>query len=114
MGLVYKILGVEEWRAAEIGGAFFGSEVDRRDGFIHFSDASQSAETAAKWFAGRADLVLVAIDADRLGANLKWERSRGGQLFPHLYAPLPLKSVVWMRPLPLGPDGAHAFPDLTA
>jgi len=113
MGLVYKILGPEEWRAAESAGVFIGSEIDRRDGYIHLSDAAQAAETAAKWFAGRDGLVLVAVDADRLGGKLKWEPSRGGQLFPHLYAELSLAEVAWMRPLPLGADGRHIFPDLS-
>jgi uncharacterized protein (DUF952 family) len=111
MAQVYKILGAEEWRAAEAAGRFEGSEVDLRDGYIHFSNAAQSAETAAKWFAGRDDLVLVAVAAAALGDKLRWERSRGDALFPHLYAELPLAAVAWARPLPLGPDGRHVFPD---
>ena len=114
MGLIYKILGAEEWRAAEAAGVFAGSEVDLRDGFIHFSDASQAAETAAKWFAGRDDLVLVAVDAAALGDRLKWEPSRGGLLFPHLYGELALAAVVSAAPLPLGPGGVHVFPPLPA
>ncbi|NOU04665.1 MAG: DUF952 domain-containing protein, partial [Hyphomicrobiaceae bacterium] len=77
-----------------------------------FSTAEQSAETAAKHFAGQSNLVLVAFDADTLGPNLKWEPSRGGALFPHLYAALPTASALWVKPLPLGPDGHHIFPDL--
>ena len=87
---IYKICTAAEWREAERAGAYRGSAVDRRDGFIHFSTAEQAAETAAKWFAGQRDLVLVAVDADALGDALKWEPSRGGALFPHLYGELPL------------------------
>jgi uncharacterized protein (DUF952 family) len=86
--------------------------VDVRDGFIHFSTAAQLAETAAKHFAGLTDLVLVAVDADALGAALKWEVSRGGALFPHLYGDLPLSAVRWSRSLMQGADGAHVFPEL--
>ena len=109
MALIFKIVGAEEWRAAEAAGVFSGAPVDRADGYIHFSTASQAPETAAKWFASRADLVLVAVDADALGPALRWEPSRGGALFPHLYAPLALAAVVWARPLPLGENGRHVF-----
>ena len=109
MTLVYKILSTEEWRIAEAAGAFAGSTVDRADGYIHFSTAEQAPETAAKWFHGRSDLTLVAVDADALAPHLVWEPSRGGALFPHLYGPLPLGAVVWSRPLPLWPDGRHDF-----
>ena len=112
--LVFKIVGAAEWRAAEVAGAFVGSEVDRADGFIHFSSAAQAPETAEKWFKGRKDLILVAIDAVALGVKLKWEPSRGGDLFPHLFGPLPMSAVVWSRPLSLGDDGRHRFGDLTA
>ncbi len=112
MAFIYKILGAEEWRRAEAAGLFVGSEVDRHDGYIHFSDAGQAAETAAKWFAGRRDLVLAAVDAETLGGALKWEPSRGGLLFPHLYGDLPVSAVAWIKPLPLGPDGRHEFPTL--
>ena len=111
MSLVFKIVAAEEWRAAETDGLFPGA-VDRVDGFIHLSTASQAPETAAKWFAGRDDLVLVAVDAKALGAALRWEPSRGGALFPHLYGPLPISAVVWSRPLPLAADGRHAFGSL--
>jgi uncharacterized protein (DUF952 family) len=114
MQLIFKIAGAADWRAAEAGGVFAGAGVDLSDGYIHFSTAEQVAETAAKWFAGRDDLMLVAIDADALGAALRFEPSRGGALFPHLYAPLPLSAVRWRRPLPLGPDGRHAFGSLDA
>ncbi len=91
-----------------------GASVDRADGFIHFSTAEQAPDTAAKWFAGRDDLTLAAVDADALGGELRWEPSRGGALFPHLYAALPMSAVVWSRPLPLGPDGRHVFGSLEA
>ena len=112
MTTIYKICEREAWRAAEAAGAFRGSDVDQRDGFIHFSTAAQVAETAAKHFAGHCDLVLVAVDGDALGPALKWERSRGNDLFPHLYAPLPLSAVRWARPLPDEIDGRRALPEL--
>jgi uncharacterized protein (DUF952 family) len=112
--VVFKIVASEEWAAAEAAGVFTGASIDRADGFIHFSTAEQAPETAAKWFVGRGDLTLAAIDAEALGKNLRWEPSRGGALFPHLYAPLPMSAVVWSRPLPLGPDGAHVFGRLEA
>jgi len=92
-------------------GIYRGSAVDRRDGFIHFSTAAQVRETAAKHFAGLPDLVLVSIDDTRLGADLRWEPSRGGALFPHLYAPLPADAATQVTPLPANPDGTHRFPD---
>jgi uncharacterized protein (DUF952 family) len=84
-----------------------------RDGFIHFSTAAQVRETAAKHFAGTEDLMLIAVDADALGDGLKWEVSRGGDLFPHLYGELSLAAVRWVKPLPLGIDQRHVFPELT-
>jgi uncharacterized protein (DUF952 family) len=110
--IVYKIVATEEWAAAETAGAFTGASVDRADGFIHFSTAEQAPETAVKWFAGRGDLTLAAIDAEALGDDLRWEPSRGGALFPHLYRALLMSAVVWSRPLPLGPDGRHVFGSL--
>ena len=104
--VVYKIVAADEWREAEAAGVFVGAAIDRADGFIHFSTAEQAPETAAKWFAGRADLTLAAVDADALGSDLRWEPSRGGALFPHLYAPLPMSAVVWSRPLKLEPERA--------
>jgi uncharacterized protein (DUF952 family)/uncharacterized protein with HEPN domain len=109
---IYKICSRAEWDAAERAGAFTGSAVDIKDGYIHFSTAEQAVETAAKHFAGAADLVLVRVEAEALGSALRWEPSRGGALFPHLYAPLPVALATWVKPLPLGPDGAHAFPPL--
>jgi uncharacterized protein (DUF952 family) len=112
MALVFKIVAAEEWRAAVAAGVFLGAVVDRTDGYIHFSTAAQAPETAAKWFAGRADLTLVAVEADALGPDLRWEPSRGGVLFPHLYGALPLAAVAWARPLPLKVDGRHDFGEL--
>jgi len=109
---IYKICGAAAWQAAEHAGEFAGAPVDHADGYIHFSAADQVAETAAKHFAGQRDLVLFAVDADALGPALKWEPSRGGALFPHLYGKLPLTAVRWTKPLPLGPDGRHVFPKL--
>ena len=87
--------------------------MDRRDGFIHFSTAAQVAETAAKHFAGQNDVLLVSVDATRLGDRLKWEPSRGDALFPHLYGDLDVTAVMRVEPLRLGPDGRHVFPPLT-
>ncbi|HLI21279.1 MAG TPA: DUF952 domain-containing protein [Stellaceae bacterium] len=112
MQLIYKILSASEWQAAERAGVFKGAGIDLDDGFIHFSTAAQAAETAAKHFAGQGDLVLVAVDADKLGAGVRWEVSRGGQLFPHLYGALATKDVAWTKPLPLGADGKHVFPQI--
>ena len=112
MATIYKICTASEWHEAEHAGVYRGSAVDHRDGFIHFSTAEQAAETASKWFAGQRDLVLIAVDGDVLGARLKWEPSRGGALFPHLYGPLDPGEAASIRPLPLGPDGEHIFPPL--
>jgi uncharacterized protein (DUF952 family) len=113
MNLIFKIVSSTEWRAAETSGVFGGAAADRADGYIHFSTAAQAPETAQKWFAGRDDLMLVAVDADALGAQLRWEPSRGGALFPHLYGELPLTAMVWSRPLPLAEDGRHRFGSLS-
>ncbi|MGQ7790887.1 DUF952 domain-containing protein [Faunimonas sp. B44] len=109
---VYKICPEPLWREAEANGAFHGAPVDRADGFIHFSAAHQAQETAAKHFAGEENLLLVAVRTDALGEALKWEPSRGGDLFPHLYGPLVLDAVAWVKPLPFGANGRHAFPPL--
>jgi len=112
VSIIYKICERAAWCAAEAAGAYDGSDVDRRDGFIHFSTAAQTAETAAKHFAGQLGLMLVAVDGEALGPALKWERSRGNDLFPHLYAALPLSAVRWARPLPDEIDGRRTFPEL--
>ncbi|HEY4345252.1 MAG TPA: DUF952 domain-containing protein [Parvibaculum sp.] len=108
---IYKIVSEGEWRAAEAAGRFEGSAVDLKDGFIHFSTAAQAQETAEKHFAGVLDLLLVAVDANAL--DLKWEPSRGGALFPHLYGSLPMSAVRRVEPLPLCASGAHRFPDMS-
>ncbi len=112
MPTLYKICPAPLWREAERAGVFRGSEHDIRDGFIHFSTAGQVAETAAKHFAGQDDLLLIAVEAAKLGAALKWEPSRGGALFPHLYGELYLNAVLKVAPLPLAADGRHVLPPL--
>lgn len=112
--LIYKIVPETLWREAEAAGVFRGAPVDLADGFIHFSTAEQAAETAARHFAGQDGLLLTAVEETLLGEALRYEVSRGGALFPHLYAELPLSAVAWVRPLPLGADGRHVFPDLAA
>lgn len=112
MPAIYKIIPLPLWNEAKRAGIFHGSEVDLRDGYIHFSTAGQAAETAAKHFTGQRDLVLLHVEADRLGDKLVWEPSRGGALFPHLYAPLDISLVLRADPLPLGDDGRHVFPNL--
>jgi uncharacterized protein (DUF952 family) len=109
---IYKICGRLEWRAAEAAGQFRGSAVDLHDGFIHFSDASQLAETVAKHFAGQTDLMLIAVDSAALGPALRWERSRNDALFPHLYGSLPLTAVRWARPVPEGFDRESSAAEL--
>ncbi|MBE0553348.1 MAG: DUF952 domain-containing protein [Rhodobacteraceae bacterium] len=108
--LIYKIFRRPEWDQFRAAGETLGAPVDLADGFIHFSAAPQLAETAARHFAAESDLVLVACDAGRLGPALKWEPSRGGALFPHLYRRLVLADVVWDKSLPLGASG-HIFPE---
>lgn len=109
--LIYKIFRAPEWADLQAAGETDGAPVDVADGYVHISTAEQVAETAARHFAGEDGLVLLALDSDALGEALKWEPSRGGALFPHLYRRLRLADVVWSRPLPLR-DGAHVFPDL--
>lgn len=113
MTLVYKICPAPLWREAEAAGRFDGAPVDLADGYIHFSTAAQAPETAAKHFSGQDNLLLIAVDGTVLGDALRYEPSRGGALFPHLYGPLPLSAVRSVTPLPLGPDGDHIFPDST-
>ena len=108
--LIYKILRRPEWDAFRAAGETAGAPVDLADGFIHFSTAAQVAETAAKWFGTESDLVLVAFRSESFGPDLKWEPSRGGALFPHLYRRLRLADVVWDKSLPLGISG-HIFPE---
>lgn len=107
---VYKIVSASEWQAADRAGLFAGSQVDIDDGFIHCSTAAQLRETAARHFAGVGDLLLIAVTTGAL--DLRWEPSRGDDLFPRLYQPLPLAAVRWVKPLPLGADRQHLFPEL--
>ena len=109
---IYHSCRRDEWQAALRHGVYQGSSQDRAGGFIHFSTGSQVAESVARHRAGQDDLVLLQVDAGALGAALRWEPSRGGQLFPHLYGPLPLAEVRRVDELPLGPDGRHRFPEL--
>jgi uncharacterized protein (DUF952 family) len=110
--MIYKIVPGPLWSAARAAGSFTGAPVDVTDGYIHFSTAEQVGETAAKHFAGQSDLLLIAVPVDVLGDRLRWEPSRGGALFPHLYAGLPVSAARWVKPLPLGPGGVHVFPPL--
>ena len=107
--LIYKILRAEEWAALQAAGETPGAPIDVADGYVHFSTAAQAAETAAKHFAGVDGLVLLALEAEAMGGALRWEVSRGGAEFPHLYAPLRLRDVIWHAPLPFE-NGAHRFP----
>ncbi len=108
MTLIYHMCCRAEWDAA--GDSYPGSSQDAADGFIHFSTAAQIRESAARHRAGQTGLVLLTVDAEALGGALKWEASRGGQLFPHLYGPLPRSAVRAVDDLPLGEDGRHVFP----
>lgn len=107
---IYRLLDGAVWEQALKDGVFRGSEHDRRDGFIHFSTAAQLAETAAKHYAGRTGLVLLWVNAEALAKALRWEVSRGGALFPHLYGELRIEAVTRSEPLQLGSDGRHIIP----
>ncbi|MDO5755895.1 MAG: DUF952 domain-containing protein [Rhodobacterales bacterium] len=107
--MIYKIFRSAEWDALRAAGTSDGAPVDVADGYIHFSTRAQAPETAARHFAGEADLMLLGVEAEALGGDLRWEPSRGGALFPHLYRPLRLEDVTSAEPLPLQ-DGAHRFP----
>ncbi len=111
---IFHMCRADEWADAQTSGIYRGSSQDQADGFIHFSDASQVRESAAKHRAGQDGLLLLTVDPAALGAALKWEASRGGQLFPHLYGGLPVHTVMRADPLPLGDDGIHAFPEHVA
>ncbi|MEL6563620.1 MAG: DUF952 domain-containing protein [Pseudomonadota bacterium] len=107
--LIYKIFRAPEWAALRANGQTPGAPIDVADGYVHLSTAAQAAETAAKHFAGQDDLFLLAVEADGLGDDLKWEVSRGGAEFPHLYREMRIADVHWAQPLPLV-DGVHQFP----
>ena len=112
MTIIYRIISRDDWQAAKTAGIFAGTAHDLRDGFIHFSTAAQVAETAAKHYAGRQELLLLHLDTAALTAPLKWEPSRGGTLFPHLYGVLPVSAVHRIEPLPLDEEtGRHVFPE---
>lgn len=106
---IYRLVSYADWQAAQVTGVFTGSEHDRRDGFIHFSTASQVRETAAKHYAARTDLMLLRVAVSALTAPLRWEVSRNRESFPHLYGPLPVSAVTGVEPLALGADGQHQF-----
>lgn len=108
--VIYKILPRHEWEQASGVGQFLGSGIDIQDGFIHFSTASQVPGTLQKHFPGQTDLVLVSVNSAVVAANLRWETSRGGELFPHVYAPLPTSAALTITPLPLASDGTHVLP----
>ena len=108
--LIYKIFRAPEWAVLERDGETAGAPIDVADGYIHFSTAGQVAGTAGKHFSGVDDLMLAALDPDALGDDLRWEPSRGGALFPHLYRKLLRADVLWCKPLVLR-DGSHVFPD---
>ena len=112
MPTIYKISPASAWREAERQGVYKGSADDARDGFIHFSTASQVAETARKHYFGQTGLFLIAVDADALGENLRWERSRNDELFPHLYGELDLGAVISVMNLNTRADGSHDIPEL--
>lgn len=107
---IYHICRREEWMAARATGHYAGSSQDKADGFIHFSTADQIVESAAKHRAGQSGLVILEVEAPLLGPALRWEPSRAGALFPHLYKDLPTTAVCRVADLPLGPDGRHVFP----
>ncbi len=108
--LIYKIFRADEWAALQNDGETQGAPIDVADGFVHFSTATQAAETAAKHFTGQDGLTLLAVETDGLGDDLKWEVSRGDALFPHLFRTLRMTDVLWAKPMPLV-DGTHQFPD---
>lgn len=107
---IYKIATRAQWLEAEQNGVFCGAPVDLADGYIHFSTGRQVRKTAALHFAGQEELLLITVQADKLGNGLKWEPSRGGDLFPHLYGELSLDAVMSIAALPLDQDGNHEFP----
>lgn len=100
---IYKIATQAQWKEAEATGVFSGSAVDKRDGYIHLSTEAQLDETLSRHFAGQADLLIIAFESDSFGDALKWAPSRGGQLFPHLYAPLPVSLALELKTLTVAP-----------
>jgi uncharacterized protein (DUF952 family) len=112
--LIYKLLSRAAWEDAAAAGVYRGSAVDHADGFIHFSTADQAAETARRHFRGQTDLVVLRVEGEALGEALKWEPSRGGARFPHLYGTLSTGLVLGVSAAPLGPDGVPEVGDLGA
>src|SRR5438067_789013 len=110
--MIYHMCPADTWQEAARTGAYDGTADDQRDGFIHFSTAEQIAESARRHRAGQVGLLLIAVESGRLGQRLKWEKSRGGDLFPHLYGPLNPTEIASARPLPFDPNGEHIFPPL--
>ena len=110
---LYKVLPAVIWRSAEAEGLFRGAGIDLQDGFIHLSGADQVVETVTKHFVGQRGLLLITIDGEKLGPSLRWEPSRGGELFPHVYGAISMEAVEKVDPLPLGDDGTHQFPSST-
>ncbi len=111
MTIIYKLVSADLWDAALVAGRFHGSAVDVADGYIHLSASQQVRETARRHFFDAPSLLLVEVETECLGSSLRWEPSRGGDLFPHLYAPLDLSAVVRVRPVPLGDDGVPIIPE---
>lgn len=109
---IYKIASVDDWERAKARGELIGTPVDLADGYIHFSTAEQLAETLGKHYAGKSGLILATVDPDLLQQELRWEPSRGGQLFPHLYAPLPMSAVIAERRLDARADGGFDLPEI--
>ncbi|KZL18906.1 hypothetical protein PsAD2_02422 [Pseudovibrio axinellae] len=113
MSLIYKIAPQALWQQAEAAGIFTGAPIDLADGYIHFSSAQTVKETAALYFAGQTDLLLIAVESEDFPQDeMKWEASRGGTLFPHLYGKFAISKARWVKPLPLNADGNHMFPEL--
>ena len=112
MTRIYKLLGKADWEAAMAAGRFAGAGVDLEDGYIHFSTALQCAETVRIYYLGRTALMILEVESEGLGAGLKWEPSRGGDLFPHLYRPLEISEVIDARDVALGGGGVPVLGDL--
>ena len=109
--LIYHVCKIEEWGAAQVSGTYKGSSQDQKDGFIHFSSGSQVVESVAKHRAGQENLIIIEVDADKLGRSLKWELSRDSEKFPHLYEDLPIDAVIRSFKLELDKNGIHVFPN---
>ena len=112
--MIYHLANEKDWLDARAcGDSYAGGTQDRCDGFIHLSTRNQIVESAARHRAGERDLLLLAVEDTALGETLRWEASRGGELFPHCYGQIPISAVIWTAPLPLATDNRHIFPDLS-